>query len=116
MESLIQVLLAYGLFLAKTMTILIGIAVLLILAVRLRHGGHGGSEQLEITDLNQRYRALSSELKAFSLSKKAFKAYRKAEHKEEGPREGGTCRSQAALRHRVQRRHPGQRGRRAAGW
>jgi len=87
MESLIQVLLEYGLFLAKTITILLGIAVLLILAMRLRQGGHGDSEQLEITDLNQRYRALSSELKAFSLSKKAFKAYRKAEHKEEKARE-----------------------------
>jgi serine protease SohB len=87
MESLIQVLLAYGLFLAKTITILLGIGVLLILALRLRQGGHADSEQLEITDLNQRYRELSSELKAFSLSKKAFKAYRKAEHKEEKARE-----------------------------
>jgi serine protease SohB len=87
MESFIQVLLAYGLFLAKTITILLGIGVLLILALRLRQGGHADSEQLEITDLNQRYRELSSELKAFSMSKKAFKAYRKAEHKEEKARE-----------------------------
>lgn len=87
MNSLIPVLLEYGLFLAKTITILLGIAVLLILAMRLRHGGHGESEQLEITDLNHRYRELTYALKEFSLSKKAFKAFLKAEHKEEKARE-----------------------------
>ncbi len=87
MNSLIPVLLEYGLFLAKTITILLGIAVLLSLAMRLRHGGHGESEQLEITDLNHRYRELTYALKEFSLSKKAFKAFLKAEHKEEKARE-----------------------------
>jgi serine protease SohB len=87
MDPIIQVLLEYGLFLAKTITILLGIAALLILAMRLRPGGHGDSEQLEITDLNHRYRELTYALKEFSLSKKAFKAYLKAEHKEEKARE-----------------------------
>lgn len=87
MDSLIQALLEYGLFLAKTITILLGIAVLLILGMRLRQGGHGDSEQLEITDLNHRYRELTYALKEFSLSKKAFKAFLKAEHKEEKARE-----------------------------
>ncbi len=87
MDPIIQVLLEYGLFLAKTITILLGIAALLILAMRLRPEGHGDSEQLEITDLNHRYRELTYALKEFSLSKKAFKAYLKAEHKEEKARE-----------------------------
>ncbi len=87
MDSLIQVLLQYGLFLAKTITILLGIAVLLIFGMRLRQGGQGDSEQLEITDLNHRYRELTYALKEFSLSKKAFKAFLKAEHKEQKARQ-----------------------------
>jgi serine protease SohB len=87
MDSLIQVLLEFGLFLAKTVTILLGIGVLLMLGMRRRQSGHGDSEQLEITDLNHRYRELTYALKQFSLSKKAFKAYLKAERKEEKARE-----------------------------
>lgn len=87
MDALVQVLLDYGLFLAKTLTLLVGIAVLMIFALRLRHGAHGEVEQLEITDLNQRYRELKGALKGFSLSKKAYKEYRKAEHKAEKARE-----------------------------
>jgi serine protease SohB len=87
MDSLIQVLLEFGLFLAKTVTILFGIGVLLMLGMRRRQSGHGDSEQLEITDLNHRYRELTYALKQFSLSKKAFKAYLKAERKEEKARE-----------------------------
>jgi serine protease SohB len=87
MDSLIQVLLEYGLFLAKTITILGGIAVLLMIGMRFRPGGYADSEQLEITDLNHRYRELTYALKEFSLSKKAFKAFLKAERKEDKARQ-----------------------------
>jgi serine protease SohB len=87
MDSLIQILLEYGLFLAKTITILGGIAVLLIIGMRFRPGGDADSEQLEITDLNHRYRELTYALKEFSLSKKAFKAFLKAERKEDKARQ-----------------------------
>jgi serine protease SohB len=86
MDSLIALLLDYGLFLAKTITVVLAVAVLMILGLRLRQGGHRESEQLEITDLNQRYRELTYALKEFSLSKKAFKEHLKEEHKAEKTR------------------------------
>ncbi|MBK1644111.1 protease SohB [Thiocapsa imhoffii] len=88
MNLLIDVLLDYGLFLAKTMTVLLGIAVLLLLVLRLRHGAaQGDSEQLEVIDLNRRYRELTETLKRASLSKKDLKAYLKAEHKAQKERD-----------------------------
>ena len=89
MDSFSQAFVEYGLFLAKTLTILLGIAVLLILGMRLRQAAHGDAEQLEIIDLNQRYRELTRALKELSLPKKAYKEYLKAERKEEKAREKG---------------------------
>ncbi|NCA71564.1 MAG: protease SohB [Sphingobacteriia bacterium] len=86
MDSLLSVVLDYGLFLAKTLTVLFAIGALLLIVTRLRLGGHGDSEQLEIIDLNQRYRELSQALQAFSLSKKEYKAWVKVQHKEEKAR------------------------------
>ncbi len=86
MDSLLPALLDYGLFLAKTLTIVLAIAVLMMLGMRVRENLHGDSEQLEIIDLNQRYRELAQALKELSLSKKEFKAYLKALHKEEKAR------------------------------
>jgi serine protease SohB len=61
--------------------------VLLMIGMRFRPGGYADSEQLEITDLNHRYRELTYALKEFSLSKKAFKAFLKAERKEDKARQ-----------------------------
>ena len=72
MELLLESLVDYGLFLAKSLTILAGLAVFILLLVRTRHGADHG-EELEIVDLNERYRSLTQALKECSMPKKAFK-------------------------------------------
>jgi serine protease SohB len=83
LESLID----YLFFLAKTLTLLAGIAVLIVLALRVRSSGGLQREQLEITDLKERYRSLSYALKEISLSEKEYKAFLKEERKREKARE-----------------------------
>lgn len=84
---MIDLLLNYGLFLAKTLTVVVSIAVLVILIVRLKRSGDSdGEERLEILDLNERYRSLGWALKESTLPKKTFKAYAKAEKKKEKAR------------------------------
>lgn len=90
MDSFSQAVLEYGLFLAKTLTVLLAVAALLLMGMRLRQAVHADAEQLEITDLNRRYRELTRALKALSLPKKAYKDYLKAERKQEKAREKGT--------------------------
>lgn len=77
----------YLFFLAKTLTLLTGIAVLIVLALRVRSSGGLQREQLEITDLKERYRSLSYALKEISLPEKAYKAFLKQERKREKERE-----------------------------
>ncbi len=86
MDLLLTAFFDYGLFLAKTLTLLLGIAALIVLILRIRQGGDRG-EQLEVTDLNQRYRELTDALKEFSLPKKAYKTYVKAERKRDKERD-----------------------------
>jgi serine protease SohB len=83
----------YGLFLAKTATILVGLGVLLFVLLRSRRSGHLDGDHLDVTDLNDRYRSMARQLKRASMPKKAFlkliKSDRKAEkkrHKETGAR------------------------------
>jgi serine protease SohB len=75
----------YGLFLAKTATLLVGIGLLLFALVRSRRGGHADGDHLEVTDLNDRYRNMARQLKKASMPKKAFlkllKSDRRAEKK-----------------------------------
>jgi serine protease SohB len=75
----------YGLFLAKTATLLIGIGLLLLVLVRSRRGGRTDGDHLEVTDLNDRYRSMARQLKRASMPKKDFlkllKSDRKAEKK-----------------------------------
>jgi serine protease SohB len=85
LDSLFASLFDYGLFLAKTLTLLLGIGALLFLALRVRQGGDHG-EHLEITDLNERYRSLTHALKEFSLPRKDYKRFLKAERKREKAR------------------------------
>lgn len=80
---LIESLLDYGLFLAKAVTILVALVFLGVLLGRLRQHPPAHDEQLEIIDLNERFRDLSLAVKEFSLPKKEFKAFLKAEKKRE---------------------------------
>ncbi|EXJ14478.1 protease SohB [Imhoffiella purpurea] len=86
MDLLFSSLVDYLLFLAKTLTLLLGVVVLFVVVARLRQGS-GRSEQLEVTDLNERHRDLTQALKEFSLSRKDYKAFVKAERKREKERE-----------------------------
>lgn len=75
----------YGLFLAKTMTVFAAGGLFVVFALRARRGlaGSDDGDRLEILDLNERYKDLARALKGSSLSKKAFRAWHKAESKRE---------------------------------
>jgi serine protease SohB len=83
----IEALLDYGLFAAKTLTLLIACALLILLLLRQRGGSGGGDEgRLEMTDLGERYRDMALGLKQAMLPRKAFKQLVKEERKAEKAR------------------------------
>ena len=86
---LLESLFDYGVFLAKTLTLLAGVFVLAVLLLRVRHGSEH-REHLEITDLKDRYRELTFAIKQFSLPKKTYRALVKAERKRDKEREKGS--------------------------
>ncbi|NEX22238.1 protease SohB [Thiorhodococcus mannitoliphagus] len=86
MTLLLESLFDYGLFLAKTLTLLAGLVVLVLIVFRARQSGEQ-REHLEITDLKDRYRTLTFAIKEFSLPAKEYKALVKAERKREKARE-----------------------------
>lgn len=80
----------YGLFLAKTATLVIAILVIVGGIVMLLRRGDGPVEsrgRLEVRHLNETYDTMALTLKAATLSKKAFKQYQKAEKTREKQRE-----------------------------
>jgi serine protease SohB len=85
-------LIEYGLFLAKTLTIFLAIAVLLLVVVRSRRGQQADGDRIEVLDLKAKYRDMARVLKRASLPKKDFikslKRDRKA-RKEKGKRLDG---------------------------
>ncbi len=82
-----EALIDYGLFLAKTLTILISIGLLLAGIIRARRTGHLDGDHLEVTSLNDRYRELAHQLRRASSPKKAFLKSLKADRKAEKERE-----------------------------
>jgi serine protease SohB len=82
----------YGLFLAKTLTVVAASALFIAFVLRARHGlsGSDDGDRLEILDLNERYKDLERALKGSSLSKKAFRAWVKAQRKLEKARAKGS--------------------------
>lgn len=80
---LTEALVNYGLFLAKTLTVLAASALFVAFALRARRAmsGSDDGDRLEILDINERYRDLERALKSSSLSKKAYRAWVKAERK-----------------------------------
>ncbi len=89
----------YGLFLAKTLTVIAAGGLFVVLALRARRGlaGSDDGDRLEILDLNERYKDLARALKGSSLSKKAFRAWHKAERKREKARAKGTTEARKRL-------------------
>ena len=71
----------YGLFLAKTLTILAALALVLLLALRARRSLDQEGDRLEVTCLNDRYRDLAHDLRRASQPKKQFERSLKEERK-----------------------------------
>lgn len=86
---MIDALIEYGLFLAKTLTLLIGIGLLLVLLVRARRGRRFDGDRLEVEDLNDKYRDMARTLKRASLPQKTFRKILKSDEKAEKRRQKG---------------------------
>ncbi|WP_426417468.1 protease SohB [Aestuariirhabdus sp. LZHN29] len=75
----------YGLFFAKTFTLIFGVLILLVgifaIAGRSKRGGHTG--QLEVVCLNDEYRDMLDQLKAEVLDEEQVKAQQKQQKKED---------------------------------
>jgi serine protease SohB len=83
----IDALIEYGLFLAKTLTLLLGVGLLLIILVRARRGRRFDGDRLEVEDLNDKYRDMARTLKRASLPHKAFRKILKSDQKAEKRRQ-----------------------------
>jgi len=77
----IEALVDYGLFLAKTLTLVLLIGALLMALMRARGRFHADGERLEVIDLNGKYRDMTRALKQASLPKKAAAKVLKEERK-----------------------------------
>ena len=80
-------LIEYGLFVAKTVTILVGLGLLLIALVRSRRSAQMDSDHLEILDLKHKYREMARQLKRASLPRKDLLKLLKSDKKAEKRRE-----------------------------
>ena len=83
-----EALIDYGLFAAKTLTLLLLLGLFVLLLLRARHGGglpHGGG-RLEVVNLNDRYTDMAELLQHATRPPKAYKRWRKAQHKAEKAR------------------------------
>lgn len=87
MTLMMNALIEYALFAAKTLTLVLAIGLLVALILRGRQGSPSDEDddgsRLEVVDLNDRYARMAGRIKAATLppkvAKKAFKAERKAE-------------------------------------
>ncbi|MFQ5545528.1 MAG: protease SohB, partial [Acidiferrobacterales bacterium] len=75
---MIDILMQYGLFLAKAVTIVITIAIIIILGMSLSKRGRP-QEKLEVNNLNKKYDSMALALKRSVLPKKHYKQEAKAE-------------------------------------
>ena len=81
-----EALIDYGLFLAKTATILVGLGLLLVALVRSRRGDKFDGDRLEVLDLNGKYRDMARQLTRASMSRKDFLKLLKSDRKAEKQR------------------------------
>ena len=75
-------LLDYGLFLAKTGTVVLAVGMVLLMIARARRSRQDVPERLEVINLNNRYRSLAHALQQATLPKQLFKKVIKNEKKE----------------------------------
>jgi serine protease SohB len=79
----------YGLFLAKTLTLVLALAALVIIVVRSRGGRRLDADRLEVASLNDKYRHMEQALKRASLPKKLFAKVLRAKRKADNQRRRG---------------------------
>lgn len=84
-----EALIDYGLFLAKTLTIVLATGALLVSLVRSRRGQRVDGDRIEVTYLNGKYRDMARVLKRASLPKKDFIRTLKRDRKARKRREKG---------------------------
>jgi len=77
MESILEFLYEYGLFLAKAVTLVVSILAVVIVIIGSSIKQKTGKGELKITNISDNLASLKHELKEELLSKKAFKAYEK---------------------------------------
>lgn len=79
---MLDLVLQYGLFLAKTVTVVVAVLVIIVAIANLG-GRRAGQDEgyLEVTPLNERLREYAEALREAIFDKSAFKAWRKAERK-----------------------------------
>jgi len=82
-ENDLELLMEYGLFLAKTITLVVAIAIVVMMVVAASRKESQGDQEIEITNLNEQYRDLQHSLEQAVLSKEALKAITKEEKKSE---------------------------------
>lgn len=92
-----EALIDYGLFLAKTLTVLIAIGTLLVVLVRARRGQQAHGNRIEVIDLNARYRDMARALKRAALPKKDFLKSLKRDRKARKKREKGAERKRRRI-------------------
>jgi serine protease SohB len=78
---MIEIVLQYGLFVAKTVTIMVAVGFLAAIAASLSRRGRQ-PDRLQVIRLNDRYRSFTQVLEASILPRKLFKAERKAHRQE----------------------------------
>lgn len=90
----------YALFLAKTLTIVMAIGVVLLMVARTRWMQKHFPEQFEAVNLNEKYRNMAAVLRKATMSKKRFQKVVKAE-KAERKREEKRLNSEDEARRRI---------------
>lgn len=97
-----EFMLDYGLFLAKTATVVCAVGIVLAMFASLpRRGRRRPGDHLEVTHLNEKYRALARSLRAAVLPKKAAKRVFKADKAQRKQREKAADKSAGPTRKRI---------------
>jgi len=100
--SMAEFLSNYGLFLAKTATVVVAFGLILaMLASVPRRGRRQAGEHLEVTNLNEKYRKLAGALRTAVLPKKAVKRVRKSDKAERKRQDKQRTKPDAPRRKRV---------------
>ena len=79
----VDVLSYYGLFLAKTVTVVVAIIAIVLVIVSLAMRKRGQSGQLKLTDLSDRYRDMKQEMQLAKMTPEQQKSWAKAQKKTE---------------------------------